>query len=77
MTIRQIVRKREGGAVAFTPDDLAAAYALNVQPKTQLHPVAGLGLYVTRPYREYRIFQVSPPPPPSPQLSLFPIQGAR
>ena len=56
--------------MAFSEQELAAAYALNVVPRLQIDPSTRLGLYYERPFREYRIFEVRVEAP-DPQLSLF------
>lgn len=56
--------------MAFTAQELQAAYALNVVPRLTVRPSTRLELYPERPYRAYRIFEVRVPAP-DPQLALF------
>ena len=62
--------------MAFSPDDIAAAYALNVVPRLRIKSSTQLGLYRDRPDREYRVWVVKVKPP-SPQLDLFRDEGIR
>lgn len=56
--------------MSFSPQELAAAYALNVVPRLQIRPSTRLELYPERPYQTYRVF-TRVVEAPSPQLPLF------
>jgi hypothetical protein len=56
--------------VSFSPQELAAAYALNVVPRLTIRPSTRLELYPSRTHQAFRVFAVRVEPP-DPQLSLF------